>query len=179
MAKKQTDLPAKPLEEMLAEANAQALIDPNACVTCGHNPSHSPVLKLTPQDIDKLENMTREELLVLVKRMACQCGLVAIMTPEEIDQAHMDRLASDGIQSKDARHALGAIRERFDRRIGRPMQTVHQTVSLSVASMLDDALRRRRLGNQVILDDSKHRQTHNTTNGMLVGGFIDHQPIDK
>ncbi len=151
MAKLQTDSPAKSLEEMLADANAQALIDPNACVTCGHNPPHSSVVKLAPQDIDKLENMNREELLVLVKRMAQTTPI-----PVDLEDAAALRTLAKGALAEIVQTAprnvslVGAIRELLDRIDGKAPQSIALDVKdsrmdrlpidklLRLASMLDE-----------------------------------------
>jgi hypothetical protein len=78
----------------------------------------------TPSELARLESMTREELIALAKRMACQCGLVAVMTEEEREQALFDVLALKGIKAMD----VPAIREYFDRTKGKPAQSINQQV---------------------------------------------------
>lgn len=87
---------------------------------------------LSASDLARLEGMTREELLALAKRMACQCGLVAAMTKDETAQAMKDVLAETALRSivpgtgmkADIQSRMQAIDKWLDREEGKPAQTV-------------------------------------------------------
>lgn len=104
---------------------------------------------LTDDEAAKLEGMSRDELLVLCRRFACQCGLVAMMTKEEIAQAMRDVLAETalrpivaGVNMKaDIMSRLAAIDKWMDRTEGKAAQSVkiEQTnVNVAIEVTRDD-----------------------------------------
>ncbi len=86
------------------------------------------------EDMAKLDSMSREELIVLVERMARQCGAVACKTEAETAQAMLDTLAHtalmpivSGLTMKaDIQSRLSAIDKWLDRTKGKPAQYIHQ-----------------------------------------------------
>ena len=95
----------------------------------GQKQSH-PNPALSESKLSRLHEMDREALLALVRRMACQCGLVALMTKDETAQAMRDVLAEtalkpivQGLNMKaDIAARLTAIDKWLDRDEGKPMQ---------------------------------------------------------
>lgn len=93
---------------------------------------------LSPSDLSSLRDMSREGLISLIQRMACQCGLVAAMSKEETAQAMRDILAetalraiAPGLNVKfDIQARLAAIDKWLDRSEGRPVQ--RQAVDMRV-----------------------------------------------
>lgn len=84
---------------------------------------------ITPAQIEKIEAMTRDELITLVKRLACQCGLVASMTREETAQAMLDELATYALRpmlgtalKADINARILAIDKWLDRTEGKAVQ---------------------------------------------------------
>lgn len=106
--------------------------------------SPSSPIPLSASDLARLEGMTREELLALAKRMACQCGLVAAMTREETAQAMLDVLAETALKSNpndssmkvDIEARMRAIDRWLDRERGKPAQTVNQNVTMSLSELV-------------------------------------------
>ena len=95
-------------------------------------------------DLSRLDSMTPEELKTLVRRLACQCGMVAAMTEEETAQAILDRFANEALTS-DVKQAIGAGTAWFDRTRGKPGQSVtvdgeirHVTVE-AIISFVDES----------------------------------------
>ena len=84
--------------------------------------THSIVLSILPSELSRLESMSQAELIGLVQRMACQCGLVVLMSDDEREQALFDVLATKGIKAMD----VPAIKEYFDRKKGKPIQGIDQ-----------------------------------------------------
>lgn len=76
----------------------------------------------TPSELSRLDSMSQADLIGLVQRMACQCGLVALMSEDEREQALFDVLATKGIKAMD----VPAIKEYFDRKKGKPIQGIDQ-----------------------------------------------------
>ena len=80
-------------------------------------------------DIAGLDDMTREQLIALVRRFASQCGMVAMMTDEETAQAMLDVLAetalkpvAPGVNMKaDITSRLNAVEKWLDRKKGKPV----------------------------------------------------------
>ena len=114
----------------------------------------------TPVELSRLDSMSREELIDLVKRMACQCGLSAAMTDEETAQAMLDTLAETalkpivmGINVKaDIQSRMNAIDKWLDRKKGKPVQSLDMNVKdtrletmaidklIRLAAMLDEPI---------------------------------------
>ena len=84
------------------------------------NGAQQPII--TPSELSRLESMSNAQLIDMVKRMACQCGLVALMSEDEREQALFDVLATKGIKAMD----VPAIKEYFDRKKGKPIQGIDQ-----------------------------------------------------
>lgn len=78
----------------------------------------------------RLAVMTQKQLITLVRRMACQCGIAALMSREEIGQAMRDTLAETALKpivpglnmKADIQSRLAAIDKWLDRDEGKPMQ---------------------------------------------------------
>ena len=80
-------------------------------------------------DLSRLDSMGLEELKTLVRRLACQCGMVAGMTREETAQAMMDELAAYALRpmigtalKADINARIAAIDKWMDRAEGKPIQ---------------------------------------------------------
>ena len=85
------------------------------------------------QTLARLGTMEKSELVALVKRMARQCGFVAMMSEDDIRQAFLDRMAHIGLTGK-AQEALAAIEKRMDRVEGKAMQRQQSLVAVADAS---------------------------------------------
>lgn len=97
---------------------------------------------LSDGDIAALDAMSREELIALVRRMACQCGMVAGMSAEEIAQAMLARLAEEALsRSTQGKDCISAINAWLDRTQGKPIaRTVAEVSVASVSVQADVAL---------------------------------------
>lgn len=97
---------------------------------------------ISPTTLAVLGSMSKEELVVLVGRMARQCGLVANMSKEETVQAMLDVLAhtalrdiSPGINMRaDIQSRIAAIDKWLDRERGKPAQYIEEkkTIDMNV-----------------------------------------------
>lgn len=89
-------------------------------------------------DISGVETLDKPALLLLVARMARQCGLVAGMTKEETAQAMLDTLANTALRpivaglnmKADIQARMAAIDKWLDRERGKPAQS--QAIELKV-----------------------------------------------
>lgn len=82
-----------------------------------------------PFDLSAIDSMDAEQLRVLCRRMACQCGLVANMSEEETAQAMLDVLAETALKpvsganmKADIQARMVAIEKWLDRKQGKPIQ---------------------------------------------------------
>lgn len=86
-------------------------------------------------NLTRLDEMSREELIALVERMARQCGMVASMTKEETAQAMRDVLAETALRpivaglnmKADIMSRMAAIDKWLDRAEGKAKQSIEHT----------------------------------------------------
>ena len=90
-----------------------------------------------------LPSLPRDALEALCRRLLCQCGQAATMTEDEIAQAMLDKLANGGLSQVDMFKALPMMREWFDRKRGKPAQSVAMTIEdKGLGKLQDDRLLR-------------------------------------
>lgn len=95
-----------------------------------------------------LDAIKDEEFKGLLKRLLNIYGEVAGLTEEETAQAIMDRLATFAL-TKDAKDAITAGREWFDRKQGKPMQKQQNiNVQASLAELVELSMQSQRIINQ-------------------------------
>jgi hypothetical protein len=82
--------------------------------------------------LSKLDDLSKAELIALIKRVSGACWGVGLMSKEETAEAMLLRLAVDGLTTDDARQALANINAWLDRERGKPAQSVTQTNTLNV-----------------------------------------------
>lgn len=115
---------------------------------------------ITEAQLAKLDAMSRDDLIALVRRMACQCGLVAAMSEEETARAMLDRLAEEALKrSTQGRDAISTINAWLDRKQGKPIaRTVAEVSVASVSVQADVALlsriKRDLIEGRLLLDDT-------------------------
>lgn len=104
-------------------------------------------------DLTRLDEMSREELVALVKTICgARWGEVAGMTEDEIADSMKLKLAHGGLTQTDIWKALPAMKEWFDRAKGKAPQSIAMKIEdntltkvaterlLRLASMLDDPI---------------------------------------
>ena len=129
----QTEKPTKPLKALLDEANAQVLASEKKQAETPQSP------QIDPTALEGLNALDRDQLLTLCRRMACQCGLVAMMTEEETAQAMLDVLADTALKplnggniKADITSRMNAIDKWLDRTKGK------SPVSLNIGGQKDN-----------------------------------------
>ena len=103
--------------------NMETVPDPFKNYAMKGNPTPAAPAPAESVDLSRLDSMTPEELKTLVRRLACQCGMVASMSEGETAQAILDRFANEALTS-DVKQAIGAGTAWFDRTKGKPGQSV-------------------------------------------------------
>lgn len=93
--------------------------------TAQQNPSPSPA-PLTGEELDRLEQMSREELIALVRASNAEYIAIGMMSQEEIKLNTRVRLAQIALRNKDDKVALQAIQQLLDRLEGKPIGTAPQ-----------------------------------------------------
>ena len=88
--------------------------------------THSTVV-IEPHELDNVQKLSHAELVALVQRMARQCGLVALMTPEQSTQAIIDRCTEKAL-NRDVKEFLPYAKESLDRMKGKAAQSIALTV---------------------------------------------------
>jgi hypothetical protein len=81
---------------------------------------------LSDTQLAKLDNMTKEELIALIRLCNAEQIGIALMTPDEVKAATRLRLAVMAISNKDDKVALQAIQQLLDRLEGKPLGTAQQ-----------------------------------------------------
>lgn len=95
--------------------------------------------------LSRLEQMSREELVWLVRRCAPEKARVLLMGESEQAQAMLDALAIMALTSDDDKAVLVAIREWLDRKQGRAvMRAVVADANVGISQRLQEAIDRRR-----------------------------------
>ena len=117
------------------------------------SPPQSP--QIDPTALEGLNALDRDQLLSLCRRMACQCGLVAMMTDDETAQAMLDELAHTALKplklsvniKADIQSRMAAIDKWLDRKQGKAIQRVDQR---NVNVTLDEATHREAVHKQAV-----------------------------
>lgn len=102
--------------------------------------------EIDPTDVKRLEALSQPQLIALCRRMAKQCGLVAMMTKEETAQAMLDTLAHTALKpvvaglnmKADIDSRLKAIDRWLDRVDGKAVQRIEQKVQHMGVGMAGD-----------------------------------------
>lgn len=104
----------------------------------------------SPQEapnLSRLDAMSLAELKTLVRRLACQCGMVAGMSKEETAQAMMDELASIALRPgigtqlrSDINARIAAIDKWMDRSEGKPVQKQLIAAKIETRDMTDPTM---------------------------------------
>ena len=105
------------------------------------------------EELENLSALSREQLIALCRRFACQCGIAAMMTEAETAQAMMDVLAETALRpivpsmsiKADIQARMNAISSWLDRVKGKPMQNakIEANVNLGLSEILQQAIQRR------------------------------------
>lgn len=103
---------------------------------------------LTSAELSRLDCMSPDELIALVRRFQCQCGLAATMTDEETAQAMLDVLAETALKpvihgtsmKADIAARLTAVERWLDRKKGKPIGT-SPTINLGASGDLNVMIR--------------------------------------
>lgn len=90
-------------------------------VAAGGQPPAASTWSPTKEEVDQISAIPSESLRTLVLRILSQQGLITCMSEEQTAQAILDRLASFAL-THEAKEAITAGREWFDRKQGKPMQ---------------------------------------------------------
>lgn len=89
--------------------------------------SEQPAAKpLSAVEIERLEGMTREELVGLVRASNAEYVGIGLMSQEEIKLSTRIRLAQIALRNPDDKVALQAIQQLLDRLEGKPVGTAQQ-----------------------------------------------------
>lgn len=129
----------------------------------------------TPSELASLESLSNAELIGLVQRMACQCGLNALMSDEETAQAMLDTLAETALKpivmnanvKADIQSRMNAIDKWLDRKHGKPAQTLKMDASVAVkASILPPEGAKQRIA--VIQEEIRRRSMIDVTPVKLI-----------
>lgn len=112
----------------------------------GNGATFTPV-KLTDEELARLEQMSKGELIALIKRVSGAMWGIGLSAPKETAQAMLDNLAAmvlcSGREKTSLRDVINAATTWLDRVEGRPKQTVEANINLSYALLLDQVSEKR------------------------------------
>lgn len=94
------------------------------------NPIPAAVTAAPPPDLSKLDEMTKEELITLIRLSNADQIAIALMDEEEIARAMLHKLAVNALTSKDARQTLENVKEWIDRVKGKAMQREMRAIAV-------------------------------------------------
>ncbi len=108
---------------------------------------------LSPHDISKLESMTREELIGLIRKVFASGMLPSglkgkdllessLMSSEELDEGILLRLQILALTSVEAKDVVSTAKEYFDRKRGRPQQSVDINQKIGIVAIVMEAAKR-------------------------------------
>ena len=90
-------------------------------------------------DLSRLDGMTRDELIALVRRVCgARWGEIAGMSKDERMESAKLKLWHEGLTSKEIVKYLPALREAMDRETGKPSQSIAMTVESKGLDKLSD-----------------------------------------
>lgn len=127
MAKSQTEVSEKSLEDALNAANASVFAK-----------KEEPLLPISEEQIAKLGTLSKDELISLIKRVSGAMWGIGLMTPQEIADAMKLKLAHGGLTQTDMFKALPVMREWFDREMGKAPQSIAMVVEDKGLGKLSD-----------------------------------------
>jgi len=90
------------------------------------------------QTLSQLENMPKEALISLIRRVSGAIWGIGLMTEEEAYEAACLKLLHGGLTERDIWKALPSLKEWMDRRKGKPAQSVALTVESKGIDKLSD-----------------------------------------
>lgn len=85
---------------------------------------------ISEAELASLDAMTKDELITLIKRVSGAMWGIGLKTPQEIAEAFKLKLAISGLTERDISKALPAMREWFDREMGKPLQQTQSSVTI-------------------------------------------------
>ncbi len=89
-------------------------------------PAQSPAKPISEDELARLGDMSREQLIALIRLCNAEQIGIALMTTEEVKAATRLRLSVMAISNKDDKLALQAIQQLLDRLEGKPVGTAQQ-----------------------------------------------------
>ncbi len=128
MAKEQTEITRKSISELLDEANKS------------ENTDQSPANGITASDLEKLEGMSKDDLITLVRRIPSVPVAHALLTKEEKRERLKEKVFGIAMDSTNESAVLKAANDWLDREDGKAMQQIRQEthVTGSVALISSD-----------------------------------------
>lgn len=84
--------------------------------------------KISDRDLEKLEQMTKDQLVTLIKRCAAAVWKYALMDEDESYEAVCLKLKTMGLSEEQSYKALPPLKEWMDRRKGKPKQSIDMVV---------------------------------------------------
>lgn len=119
-----------------AQTQSKAVVNPGAFKpgvsgNPGGKPSPNRIRlkeKISDRDLAKLDLMTKNQLVALIKRCASAIWKYALMDEDESYEAVCLKLLSMGLSEEQSYKALPPLKEWMDRRKGKPKQSIEMAV---------------------------------------------------
>ncbi len=107
-------------------------------------PPQSPAAAISAEDMAKLDDMSRGELIALIRRVSGAIWGIGMLDEDRTAEAMMLKLAINGLTTQDTREALANISQWLDRKKGKAIQRVDQRIEhtgkLSTGEMTNEQL---------------------------------------
>lgn len=98
---------------------------------------------LTEAQLQKLADMSKEQLITLIKRVSGAMWGIGMQTQEERDAAILLKLSILALTSEEAKDVVSTAKEYFDRSRGRPMQSIDVNQKIGIVQIVMEAAKLR------------------------------------
>ncbi len=104
-----------------------------------------PQTQLTAAELERLGDMTQQQLVGLIKRVSGAMWGIGMQTQEERDAAILLKLSILALTSEEAKDVVSTAKEYFDRSRGRPMQSIDLNQKIGIVQIVLEAAKLRQI----------------------------------
>lgn len=99
---------------------------------------------VTSEELQKLDAMSKHELIALIKRVSGAIWGIGMMTEQEQEEALLTKFRMLALARDDAKEIVALGKEYFDRKRGKPMQSVDINQKIGIVAIVMEAAKQRK-----------------------------------